>query len=115
MGRRLGIDHEIGQAPLDHVDDPSDCISGDGVDERIGPAQIVGGGYDIVHREERVGGVGRFLLENVKPSPGDPFFPKRGDQRFLVDNRAARDIDEVSGRLHQRETSRISANAASPC
>ena len=54
-----------------------------------------------------IGGVGRFLLENVEASPGDPFFPKRGDQRFLVNDRAARDIDEIGGRLHQCETSRI--------
>ena len=57
--------------------------------------------------EESVGGVGRFLLENVEASPGDPFIPKRGDQRFLVNDRAARDIDEIGGRLHQCETSRI--------
>jgi hypothetical protein len=107
MGRRLGVDDEIGQAALDHVDDPGDCISGDGVDERIGPAEVVSGGYDVVHCEESVGGVGRFLLENVEAGPGDPFIPKRGDQRFLVNDRAARDIDEIGGRLHQCETSRI--------
>jgi hypothetical protein len=81
MGRRLEVDDEIGQAPLDHADDPGNRVLGDGVDERIGPAEAVGGGYDIVHREERIGGVGRLTLENVEPSSGDPFFPKRSDQR----------------------------------
>ena len=90
MGRRLKVDDEIGQAALERVDDPVNRVLDNGVDERIGPAEAVGGGYDIVHREERIGGVRRFLLENVESSPSDPFFAKRGDQSFLVDDWAAR-------------------------
>ena len=115
MGRRPRVDHEIGQAALDHVDDSGDRIPGNGVEERIGPAEVVSGRYDVIHCKERVAGVRRLALENVEPGSGDPFFPKRGDQRLLVDDRSAGDIDEVSGRLHQSETSPNSANAASPC
>ena len=61
--------------------------------KEFGPAEAVGGGYDVVHCEERIGGVRRLALENVEPSSGDPFFPKRGDQRLLVDDRSAGDID----------------------
>ena len=112
MGRGLRVDDEIGQAALDHVDDPGDRIPGDGVEERIGPAEVVSGGYDVVHCEERVGGVGRLLLENVETSAGDPFVPKRGDQRFLVNDRAARDIDEkavgfISAMRARSEMSRL--------
>jgi hypothetical protein len=59
MSRRLEVDDEIGQPALNHVEDASDCITGDGVDERIGPAEAAGGGYDIVHCEESIGRVGR--------------------------------------------------------
>ena len=65
MGRRLEVDDEIGEAPLDHADHPGNRIPGDGVDERISPAEAVGGGYDIVHREQGVGGVRRLTLENA--------------------------------------------------
>jgi hypothetical protein len=67
----LGVDEIIGQPALNHVDDASDCVSSDGVDERIGPAKAVSGGNDIVHREERIGGIGRFLLENVTKDVAD--------------------------------------------
>jgi hypothetical protein len=49
MGRRLRVDHEIGQAALDHVNDPGNRVLGDGVDESICPAEAVGDGYDVVH------------------------------------------------------------------
>ena len=93
MSLRLEVDDEVGQAALDHAGDPGNRVLGDGVDERIGPAEAVGGGYDIDHREERIGGVRRLALENVEPSSGDPLFPKRSDQRLLVDDRAAGDVD----------------------
>jgi hypothetical protein len=39
----LDVDDKIGQTALNYAEDASDCISGDGVDERIGPAEAMGG------------------------------------------------------------------------
>ncbi len=48
-------------------------------------------------------GVDRLLLEHVERRAGDAVRAQRLDQRRLVDDRTARDVDEIGGRLHQRE------------
>ena len=48
----------------------------------------------------------RLVLEHVEPGAGQPAFPKHLDQRVLVDDVAARRVDDVGGRLHQRQTPR---------
>ena len=63
--------------------------------------------------EERIGGVGRLFLENVETRSRDPSFLQGLDQRGLVDDRSARDIDQIRGRLHQTRAARHSASAAS--
>ena len=45
-------------------------------------------------------GVDRLLLEHVERGAGDAARLQRGDQRRLVDDRSARDVDEIRGRLH---------------
>src|SRR5579884_1849238 len=57
----------------------------------------------VVHLEQRVVRVDRLVLENVESGAGQLAGPQRLDQRRLVDDRPAAGIDEVGGRLHQRE------------
>lgn len=46
----------------------------------------------------------RLVLEDVEPRAGDAALGERLVQRRLVDDRSARRVDEVGGRLHERET-----------
>ena len=45
----------------------------------------------------------RLDVEHVEAGAGDLLSLQRGDQRRLVDDRAARGVDEIGRRLHQRE------------
>src|SRR5439155_24459798 len=63
-----------------------------------------------MRRDHRVGKVAqgmverqRLLVIDVQARAGDRALPDRGDQRGFVDDRAARGVDQVGGRLHQRE------------
>ena len=47
--------------------------------------------------------VGRLLFQHVEPGAGDAAFLPDLGQRLLIDDRAARRIDQIGGRLHQRE------------
>ena len=51
-------------------------------------------------------GIDRLLLEHVERGAGDAPAAQRLDQRGLVDDRPARHVDEVRGRLHPRELRR---------
>ena len=51
-------------------------------------------------------GVDRLLLEDVEARAGDLAGAQRLDERRLVHDRAARDVDQVGSRLHQRELRR---------
>ena len=46
-------------------------------------------------------------LEDVEPRAGDAAFGQRGDQRRLVDQRAARDVDEEAFRPERIEHGRV--------
>ena len=48
----------------------------------------------------------RLVLEDVEPGAGDLAVLKHLDQRILVDDVAARRVDDVGGRLHQRQPAR---------
>src|SRR5207245_118711 len=63
-----------------------------------------------MRRDHRVGKVTqgmvegqRLLVVDVEAGAGDRSLADRGDQRGLVDDRAARGVDQVGGRLHPRE------------
>src|SRR5271170_1514682 len=57
----------------------------------------------VVELKDRVRWVGRLLLQHVQPGAGDAAFLQRLRERLLIDDRTARRIDEIGGRLHQRE------------
>ena len=55
---------------------------------------------DVRQREQRLTGRRRLLRENVEARAGKLAGHQRGVQRGLVDNSAARRVDQVGGRLH---------------
>src|SRR4051794_17077512 len=80
--------------------------AGDAAEALVGPAQRVRRDDDVVELEERVVGGRRLLLEDVDRGAGDGPVDERPMQRLLVDDRAARRVDEIGGGLHQRELAR---------
>src|SRR5881628_2505295 len=66
-----------------------------------------------MRRDHRVGQVAqgmverqRLLVVDVEAGAGDRALTERGHQRGLVDDRTARGVDQVGGRLHQAELAR---------
>ena len=62
--------------------------------------------HDVVHLAERMVERQRLDVVDVEAGAGDRFGVQRRDQRLLVDDRPARGVDEIGGRLHQPELSR---------
>ena len=65
------------------------------VEALVGPAQRVRRDDDVVHRQQRIVGGDRLLLEHVERRAGDLPARERVDQRRFVDDRSARDVDEI--------------------
>src|SRR5438128_8254746 len=61
------------------------------------------GDDDIVHGEQRIPRIDRFLFEYVQRGAGDAARAQCLDECGLVDDGTAGDVDEVGGRLHLRE------------
>ena len=59
------------------------------------PLRDVGQQHDVVHRQQRLGHV-RLVGEDVQARAGQPAVDQRLDQRVLVDDAAARDVDQVA-------------------
>src|SRR4051812_27702525 len=66
----------------------------------IAPTTDEWGNEDILHIPKRVRWRQRGLLEHIQPCSGDLAFPQRLHQGSFVHHAAARDIDEIGGRLH---------------
>ena len=49
----------------------------------------------------------RLRVEDVETCAGDASLAQRLDERVLIDDRAARDVDEEGGRLHQPQPARV--------
>ena len=62
--------------------------------------------HDILHREERRRHV-RLVGEDVEPGAAEPPFLKRRDQRRLVDDGAARDVDQDALRPERIEDAAV--------
>src|ERR1700677_2788583 len=95
------IDDGAWRAPLlyvEHRPNVGGAVAGEAL---VGPAQRMRGENDVVELQDRIVGVGRLLLQNVEPGAGDAAFLQSLGQRLLVDDRAARGIDQIAGRLHQ--------------
>ena len=63
--------------------------------ERV--AADMGGEHNVGERGQRVRRV-RFLLEDIKAGAGDGLTSERRDEGFLVNYRAAGDVDDISVR-----------------
>src|SRR3546814_5779573 len=60
--------------------------------------------HDVSHREQPLVN-GGLMLEHVEPGARDPPFLKGRDQRRLVDDLAARGVDQIGVALHQPKRS----------
>ena len=58
---------------------------------------------DIVETEQGIGRVERLALEHIERGAADPPFPQRGHERLLIDDGAARDVDQERVALHQAD------------
>jgi hypothetical protein len=94
------------------------CSAGDGkhrqgcrastfAEALICPAYRVWRKDDVVERDERMCRRERLLVEDVQRRTRDVLFGERSDERPLVDDRAARNVDQVRGRLHKGELLRV--------
>src|SRR6266480_3215141 len=81
------------------------------VDVDVAESALMRGDDDIRHRPKRMIDRQRLLAEYVKRRAGDAFIVKRLDQRRLVDHATAREIDQITGRLHRSEYLGIDAVA----
>jgi enoyl-CoA hydratase/carnithine racemase len=71
------------------------------IDKRKSPARLPGRAADVrrqddVVEREQLARHMRLVLEHVEPGAGDRPVAQRLDERLLVDDRAARDVDEVA-------------------
>jgi hypothetical protein len=55
----------------------------------VGPAERMRRQDNVVELEDRIGRVGRLLLEDIKPGAGNAVFLQRPSQLLLVDDRPA--------------------------
>ena len=66
MTNGITIDDEFRERSMDHIDDALDCRSSHAVHEGIGPAQGVRRDNHVLHGEERIAVIGRFLLDDIE-------------------------------------------------
>src|SRR6266851_4644233 len=88
------------------VEDREEVLYGDhghAVDRLARHAGDMGGGDEVLKLQERVVGRGRLLVEDVERGAGDLVAAERVMQRLLVDDAAARGVDEKRGSLHARQ------------
>src|SRR5579885_2356717 len=86
-------------APPHHAGGPAGIVRGD---------DDVGEPVEIVARAAPVGLLrGRVLPPHVERGAGDGAVAQRCVERVLVHHRAARNVDEIRARLHQREPARV--------
>src|SRR4051812_35292136 len=107
MLERLRVDYVLREAALGHVNDAAAGAAAVAEEAFVGPADGVRGEDYVVQLQQRVGGIYRFLLENVQARSGDGSSDERLGQGRLVDDRPSRHVDEVGGRLHQRQAAGV--------
>src|SRR4051794_7757180 len=85
------------------------------------PPHHAAGPAGIVRRDDDIGqlvklvaraaavrlGFGRVLPPDIERGAAEPSVPQRGVERVLVDDGAARDVDQERTGLHQREAARV--------
>ena len=80
-------------------------------DELVRVAERVRRPDDVGELEQRLALGQRLRVEDVEPRAGDASLAQRLDERVLVDDRAARNVDEEGGRLHQPQPARVEQTA----
>src|SRR5205823_4854393 len=92
------------------VEDAENVLDGGdahAVDRLAGDASDVRGGDEVRQGEERVVLRGRLLVEDVERGAGDAVRLQHVVERLLVDDAAARGVDDKGGALHMREPRRV--------
>ena len=72
-------------------------------DDLFRGAGVVRRDDDVGEREQRIGRRNRLLVKDVESRTGEAATRKRVDERFLIDERAARRIDQKCRRFQERE------------
>src|SRR5688572_5809335 len=97
------IDHAARHAAVLDVEDGLHVRRAIAGEALIGPAQGVRRQDHVVELQDRIVRRRRLLLEHVEPGARDAPLGEHPGQRLLIDDRPARGIDEIGGRLHQRQ------------
>src|SRR5262249_49252530 len=94
------IDDVDGRLPTEDESDVAGCLALEVLNRLLGVEGCVRRQDHIAERSERMLRGRGLRHEDVERSPGDPTLAQRLEQRVLVDERAARGVDEVRRRLH---------------
>jgi uncharacterized protein (TIGR03067 family) len=105
--------HMRRRASLGQVTDALASTHAVAMEALVGPAQGVWSDDDIVELQDRIVRVHRFLLEDIQAGPLNTTVAQGMSQRLLIDDRPARDIDQIAGRLYQRQALRVDKVACS--